>query len=146
MYIPQISTFIENSTGRLEEFTKLLSENGIDLQAITVADTTDFGMVRVVVDQPDFAIKTLRDAGYTTAVTDVLAVAVEDSPGGLTEALAVLRGKAISVEYLYSLVRRIGESAVIILRVSDPENAVYALQDAGITLIGSRKLSKNPQQ
>jgi len=135
MYIRQISVFIENRKGRLAEFCRLLGDNGIDMIAITIADTTSFGILRAIVNDTDKAVKVLRDANYAVTITEVLAVAIDDKPGGLAVALEKLRDAGISVEYLYSFVRHIGDKCAILFRVDDPALAVKVFSESGIRLL-----------
>ncbi len=135
MYIKQISVFIENRHGRLTEFTNLLGENNIDLIALSIADTTNFGILRAIVSDNDKALSVIRAQGYTANLTEVLAVAVPDVPGGLSGVLALLRDNDISIEYLYSFVRRVGNDAIIIFRVDQPEKAGCVLKGNGIKLL-----------
>ena len=119
MFIKQITLFIENRPGRLCECTDLLAKHQIDLAAISLADTTDFGILRVITDDYERALEILRSNGYTANVTEVLAIAVPDSPGGLSGALDILCKKDISIAYLYSLVHRIDDRAIIVLRTNN---------------------------
>lgn len=135
MFIKQISVFLENRKGRMVEFTSLLGQNNIDLVALSIADSTNFGILRAIVDDNDKAVEVLRDGGFTANLTDVLAVAVPDTPGGLSEALATLDGGGISIEYLYSFVRRMGNNAVIIFKVDKPEEAGRLLLESGVHLL-----------
>jgi hypothetical protein len=135
MYIKQISVFIENRHGRLTEFTSLLGKNGIDLIALSIADTTNFGILRAIVSDNEKALSVIRAQGYTANLTEVLAVAVPDVPGGLSGVLALLRDNDISIEYLYSFVRRVGNDAIIIFRVDQPEKAGCVLKENGIKLL-----------
>lgn len=141
MFIKQISVFIENRHGRLEEFTTLLGENGIDLIALSIADTTNFGILRAIVADNERALGLVRDHGYTANLTEVLAVAVPDSPGGLAGVLAMLRDGSISIEYLYSFVRRVGKDAIIIFRVDQPEKAAALLQEKGVRLLSQEEIA-----
>lgn len=135
MAIKQISVFLENRQGALEEFTALLGENGIDLIALSIADTTDFGILRAIVNDNDKTMAALRAHGYTANLTDVLAVAVPDTPGGLSGVLRLLRECGISIEYLYSFVRRIDHDAIIIFRVDKPEEAAELLRGKGVRML-----------
>ncbi|MCE5342523.1 MAG: hypothetical protein LLF96_02905 [Eubacteriales bacterium] len=135
MYVKQISVFIENTPGRLADFTKVLEDAGIDLVSLSIADTTNFGILRGIVADPEKARETLAQHGYTVKVTDVLAVCVPDRPGGLAGILEKLAEKNIALEYLYSFVRKAGDHALIIVRVDQPEEAVRVLTDAGIKLL-----------
>lgn len=141
MFIKQISVFIENRHGRLEEFTTLLGENGIDLIALSIADTTNFGILRAIVADNERALGLVRDHGYTANLTEVLAVAVPDSPGGLAGLLTMLRDGSISIEYLYSFVRRVGKDAIIIFRVDQPEKAAALLQEKGVRLLSQEEIA-----
>lgn len=140
MFIKQISVFLENRQGALEEFCRLLSDNGVDLTALSIADTTDFGILRAIVSDSEKTLALVKGAGYTASLTEVLAAAVPDSPGGLGAALAALRG--VSVEYLYSLVRRVDHRAIIVFKVDDPAAAAAALGGAGIRLLEQREIEK----
>lgn len=142
MYIKQISVFIENRKGRLAEFCRLLGDNGIDMIAITIADTTSFGILRAIVNDVDKAVAVLRAANYAVTITEVLAVSICDQPGGLAVALELLRDAGISVEYLYSFVRHIGNDCAILFRVDQPEAAVEVFQKNNIRLLTPVELEK----
>ncbi len=135
MYVKQISVFIENTSGKLANFARLLGENGIDMMSLSVADTTNFGILRCIVADYEKAAELLRQNGYTVRVTDVLAVPVQDAPGGLAKILESLSQNEIAVEYLYSFVRRSGNSALIIFRVDDGDKAVQVLKQAGVKML-----------
>jgi hypothetical protein len=135
MFVKQISVFIENTPGRLSDFTRVLAEYSIDLVSLSIADTTHFGILRGIVTDPDGAAKVLIERGYSVKVTDVLAVFVPDHPGGLNEILARLAESDIALEYLYSFVRQSGDHALIILRVDKPAEAVAVLTEAGVRLL-----------
>ena len=135
MFVKQITLFIENRPGRLSMFTSLLQTHGIDLAAISLADTTDFGILRVIVDDYEKALQILQSNGYTANATDVLAIAVPDSPGGLASVMEYLREKDISIAYLYSLVRRVDNCAIIIVRVDKPELAVELFKEKNVRLL-----------
>ena len=138
--VKQISVFIENKKGRLAELAGLLSENGIDLKALSIADTTNFGILRCIVNDPELAIKVIRDAGFTANVTEVLAVQVPDVPGGLSTILDHLAEADISVEYLYSFVRTHGESALILFRVEDPHKAKDLLLSRNVPILSAQQV------
>lgn len=140
MFIKQVSVFIENKNGRLDKFTSLLGNNNIDLLALSVADTTNFGMIRAIVDDYENTVNILREHGYTVNLTDVLAVTVSDSPGGLSNVLKLLRNADISIEYLYSFVRRVGNDAVIIFRVDKPEEASKMFLENNIKLLNQNEI------
>lgn len=135
MSIKQVSIFLENRQGSLEEITTLLGDGGIDLIALSMADTTDFGILRAIVDDNEKALDLAKKKGFTASLTDVLAVSVSDSPGGLAKALQVLRQGGVFIEYLYSLVRRVNHNAIIIFRVDKPADAEKLLLEQGFLLL-----------
>jgi hypothetical protein len=141
MFVKQISVFIENRQGMLAEFTQKLGEAGLDLIALSIADTTNFGILRAIVADTERAFTVIREAGYAASLTDVLAVAVPDRPGGLSEVLTALHGAQISVEYLYSFVRNVQENAVIIFRVDEPERAMEVLRVKGVRLLSQEEVA-----
>ncbi len=138
--VKQLSVFIENSKGRLAHVTGVLGEAGVDLHSLSIADTTNFGILRAIVDDHDKALKVLKENGYTVNITELLAVAVSDIPGGLAKALEVLNEKDVAVEYLYSFVRKPSESALILFKVDDPKKAVAALEGSGLKLLAQNEL------
>lgn len=135
MYVKQISVFIENTPGRLADFTKLLGDHHIDLVSLSIADTTHFGILRGIVADYERAEKIIGEAGYTVRLTDVLAASVPDEPGGLAKVLGMLSQNGISIEYLYSFVRNAGKNALIIFRVEDLDRAAQVLKDQGVRLL-----------
>lgn len=140
MYVKQISVFVENTPGRLAHFTRLLGENHIDLVSLSVADTTNFGILRGIVADYERAAKLLGDNGYTVKLTDVLAVSVPDRPGGLADVLDALAKERVSVEYLYSFVRSLDGHALIILRVDKLERAQQVLEKEGVKLLSQEEI------
>lgn len=141
MPVKQISVFIENRKGSLGEFCKLLGDAGVDLIALSLADTTDFGIVRAMVNDNDKVLKLVKEGGYTANLTDVVAVAVDDTPGGLAQALQVLTEGDISIEYLYSFVRRVEHHAVIIFRVGDVSAAEKLLAEKGVRTLNQNEVT-----
>ena len=135
MFVKQVSIFLENTKGSLKKVTALLRDNGIDLIALSIADTRDFGILRTIVSDTDRAVEIIREAGYAAKLTDVLAVAVPDRPGGLNDVLELLDEAGIAIEYLYSFVRTSGDHALIIFRVEELERASGVLEGAGIKLL-----------
>ncbi len=119
MRIKQISIFLENVSGRLAEVTRTLANAGINLRALTIADTADFGILRIVADQPELALKALADGGFTAKETEVLAVEVDDRPGGLAHAMEIFRRNRVNIEYLYVSLEKTREKAVVIFKVED---------------------------
>lgn len=137
MTIYQISVFIENKPGRLTEIVKALATNGIDIRALSVADTTDFGILRLIVSDPEAAIKVLKAEGVTVSKTKVIGVSFDDKTGALASVLEILSGAGIAVEYAYAFMTHTTQNSSVILRVEDNEKAIKVLTDAGVTLIDS---------
>jgi len=140
MFVKQISVFLENRSGSLADFTRQLGEHGIDLMSLSIADTTDFGILRCIVADDEKAKALLAEAGYSIKITDVLAVSVTDHPGALADVLSLLSANAIGLEYLYSFFRNHGDHALIIIRVDKPEEAVKVLEHAGVTMLSQKDL------
>jgi hypothetical protein len=140
MLIKQISVFVENKKGRLYKLTEALAKEGIDLKAMTIADTMDFGIMRCIVQDPDETLKIIRANHFTATITEVLAVEVADAPGGLSHVLKILSDADISVEYLYSFVRKHKTNALIIFRVENPGEADKALSAAGVNVLSGDEL------
>lgn len=142
MYIKQISVFVENTTGRLSEFTKVLADNKLDMKALCIADTTDFGILRCIVDDPEKASEVLKKGGFTASITEVLAVELPDLPGGLHNILEILNNHDIDVEYVYSIIRSRENHAVVIIKVADPKKAGETLESANVKLYCLKDLVK----
>ena len=132
MKVEQISVFLENKAGRLAEVTRVLGEAGINIRALSLADTTDFGILRLIVDQYDKAREILKDKGFTVGKTEVVAVEVPDRPGGLGLVLQILAAAGVNVEYMHAFVQHSGKNAVIIFRFDNLEQAIDLLQKQGI--------------
>ena len=124
MKVQQISVFIENKSGRLAEVTRLLGEHQVSLRALSLADTSDFGILRLLVDNTDKALVALKEGGFTVSKTEVVAVEVPDQAGGLSKILEVLDDAQINVEYMYAFAERHADNAVIIFRFDDIDNAI----------------------
>ncbi len=135
MFIKQISVFLENETGRLSDYTRVLAENKIDMKAVCIADTVDFGILRCIVDDPDAAVKVLNESGFTASITTVLAISFDDVPGGLHSVLEKLSEAHIGVDYIYSLIRSETGKATLIFKVGDPEKAGKLLRENGISVL-----------
>ena len=135
MEVAQISIFLENRTGGLADVFEVLSRSEIDVKALSLADMSDFGILRLVVDDPERTRRILKEAGFTVDKTRVVAVEVPDRPGGLLETLLALRRNGINVEYMYSVARRSGDRAVIIFRIDEIGRALDALRAAGIAVL-----------
>lgn len=135
MPMKQISVFVENKAGRLSDITHVLEKAEIDIRALSVADTTNYGILRLIVSDPDKAENALREAGMTVTITTVLGIGIPDVPGGLSKAIRVLADEDISVEYAYAFITpRVG-TAYVIIRVEDNEKAAQVLKAKGIALI-----------
>ena len=141
MTMKQISVFVENRPGRLCEITAILKNACIDIRALTIADTTDFGILRLIVDEPDAALKALKDAKLTVSITNVIGVCLRDEPGGLNAALEVLHAAGVSVEYCYAFISHSSDAAHVILRVDRTPEAIEALSAAGFTFLNQSGLS-----
>ena len=142
MFIDQISVFMENKKGRLSSLTRILADNGIDLVALSIADTADYGILRAIVNDTPGAEKALRAAGFMVSTTRVLGVVVPDTPGGLSDVLEIFSRGDVSVEYLYSFVRHQGKNALIMFKVTPVEKAVELLEKAGIELVTQEQVKK----
>ncbi len=136
MSVAQISVFLENKAGRLADVTRTLGENGIDINALSIADTTHFGILRLIVNQPERAVTVLKGAGFTVNSSPVLAIAIDDEPGSLSKALDALNENHIGIDYIYAFVGRTQNKALVILRVEDSlEDAGAVLTKAGIQVL-----------
>lgn len=140
MQVEQISVFLENKTGRLSEVTGILSKAGVNIRALALADTSDFGVLRLIVDTKERAVQALKDHGFTVRKTEVVAAEVEDRPGGLHRILDILNGKNVNVEYMYAYVRQSGKNAVMIFRFDHIDSAIELLQANGVKVIDSATL------
>jgi hypothetical protein len=140
MQVEQISVFLENKTGRLSEVTAILSEANINIRALALADTSDFGVLRLIVDDTEKARRTLKNNGFTVGKTSVVAVEVADRPGGLHDILTMLHGADINVEYMYAFVQSSGNNAVMIFRIEKQDEAVQLLTSNGVTVIDGNRL------
>jgi hypothetical protein len=135
MLIEQLSVFLQNEKGRLAQMCRLIGDAGLDMHALVVADTAEYGVARVICDRPRSARKALEAAGFAVSLTRVIAVEVPDRPGALAEVLERLGDEDINVEYLYCFPRANATEAVDIVRVGDPDAAVGCLTSAGFTMV-----------
>ena len=135
MKVEQISIFLENKPGGLAEVTKILKDAQINIRALSLADTTDFGILRLIVSDVEKAKESLKASGITVGRTVVVAVEVPDTPGGLNSILELLNQEGVNVEYMYAFVERSGENAVIIFRFDNPDRAIELLTKAGFTVL-----------
>jgi len=135
MRVEQIAVFLENKSGRLAEITAVLAENNINIRALSVADTADFGILRLIVDNVEAAKKVLKENGCTVGKTNVIAVEVPDRVGGLASVLKTIETAGLNVEYMYAFVNKSGENAVLIFRFDDIDAAIAALQKDSFTIL-----------
>jgi len=142
MLVKQISVFLENKSGRLAEVTKILGSNNIDISALSIADTTDFGILRLIVNNPEEAEAILKQNGLTVSCTSVIAIAVNDAPGGLAAALEVFQREQIGIEYMYAFVGKSDNEALVILRVEDADKAIKVLGKSNIKVLPSDTVYK----
>ena len=140
MKITQISVFLENRKGRLYEVCSLLGGNEINIRALTVAETESFGVLRIVVDKSDAAIKILRDNGLVANFTDVVAVEVGDRPGGLASVLKIFSENDVNVEYMYGFVEKFSDKALLVFRFEDPDLAQEILAKHSISIVTAKEI------
>ncbi len=140
MSVKQISVFLENTKGSLSRLTRLLSKNDVDLIAMSIADTEQYGIMRCIVNDTERGSRLMKEAGYVARQTDVLAVSVPDRPGGLSEVLTLINAADLSVEYLYSAVRTHGENALLIFRLNDNEKGERVLREGEVTLLSQEEV------
>jgi hypothetical protein len=135
MKIHQLSLFLENQPGQIVEPCRLLARAGIDIRTLTLADTQQFGILRLIVSDWQAGAKALREAGYVINLTEVVAVEVPDRPGGLAGLLELLEGSGVNIEYMYAFTFGRADRAVLIFRFDDPDRAIESLKGAGINVL-----------
>lgn len=140
MKVKQISVFLENKSGRLAKVTKVLGDNNINIRALSIADTTDFGILRLIVNNPEKAWQVLKAEEFTVSETEIIAVQVPDHPGGLAGILQILEDSKINIEYMYAFVGKSGADAVVVFRVEDIDRAITLLQQKGIRLLSGKEV------
>ena len=140
MTVHQISVFLENRAGQLAEITKILADSGIDMRAISIAETADYGVLRLIVDQPQKTTTILLEHGFILSMTPVTVVSVPDQPGGLAPVLQLVAQGNIDIEYMYSLFTHTDGKAYMVFRVSDDEKFTALLAQNGIAAVTSREL------
>ena len=136
MGIKQISVFLENTTGRLCEVTRTLAKAGVNLRAISIADTADFGILRLIVDKTAEAVDSLAAAGFTARLTDVAAVEIEDKPGSLAALMELFQRSGINIEYLYASLEGNHGKAVVIFKLEDNEKGFAIIEKSGLAMAG----------
>ena len=142
MSLKQLTIFVENKQGTLVAITDTLAKHNVNIRALSIADTQDFGILRLIVNDNDTAIKTLGEEGYLIKTTDVVGVKIGDAPGKLSTALNVLDENNINMEYLYAFMSRTEKHAYVVLRVADNATAESALEKAGFHLITDADVAK----
>ncbi len=142
MAIKQLTVYVQNKKGSMAALTDVLAKNGVNIRALSIAETEDFGLLRIIVNDEAAATKILEDNGYLIKAIDVVGVKIGDKPGALTAALNVLDGADINVEYLYAFMARTEKHAYVVLRVEDNEKAEAALEGAGLHLITNADIRK----
>jgi hypothetical protein len=140
MEVKQISLFLENRKGRLWEAMDVLAKAKINIRALSIADTSDFGILRFIVPDPEKAKKVLAKSSFTFKESDVIAVGVSDQPGGLAGILKILTDADINVEYMYAFVEKSGKKAVVVLRTDSISKGKKALKKAGVTVLSPREV------
>ncbi|MCX8031129.1 MAG: ACT domain-containing protein [Thermodesulfovibrionales bacterium] len=142
MKIKQISVFLENKRGRLLEATEALAKSGINIRALSIADTSEFGILRLIVADSEQAKHILEKNNFAVRENDVLAVAIPDVPGGLASVLKILNDKGLNVEYIYAFVQRSGEKAIVVLKVENLDLGIEALVERGVVLLTSKDIEQ----
>ena len=140
MAVNQVSVFLENKVGRLAEVTRILGEKGVNIRALSIADTTEFGILRMILTRPDEVRGMLEEAGFTVSETEVIVVEVPDEPGGLAKVLSSLREARINMEYLYAFVAPQGKNALVVMKVEKIEEARELLEEKKVKILTSREI------
>ena len=140
MKIKQISVFLENRKGRLSDICSMLGAAGVNIRALTIAETETFGVLRMVVDKPAAAMEVFRTHSVTANQTEVVAVEVPDTPGGLAKVLNILTDNDLNVEYMYGFVEKFTENALLVFRFDDPEKAHQTLKANGVNIVGEHDI------
>ncbi|MDR2397131.1 MAG: amino acid-binding protein [Spirochaetaceae bacterium] len=135
MGIKQISVFLENTTGRLGEVTKTLAQGQINIRAISIADTADFGILRLIVNDYEGAVKALNSAGFTTRLSDVAAVEIDDSPGSLAKVMELFQNIRVNIEYLYASLEGKAGKAVVIFKLEDHRRGLEVIKQNGLSMV-----------
>lgn len=135
MRVRQLSVFVENKSGRLAKVVRSLAQGGVNIRAMSLADTADFGILRLIVDNSDAGLSVLKEAGFAVTVTSVVAAVMPDTPGSLATVLDALDAKGINIEYMYAFVGKTAGQAVVVLRVETVDEAAAALQASGIDVL-----------
>ena len=134
MIVKQVSIFVENETGRLAALMQILEDNGVDLNAATIAETGEYGILRCIVQNPEETVEILKKNNFLASITNVIAVTIDNRPGGLNAVLKILAAAGIAVKYIYSTIQSRSGDAVIMMNVEDPEKAARLLTSKGVKL------------
>ena len=140
MRVEQIAIFLENKSGRLAEITSILADKGINIRALSVADTADFGILRLIVDKVEEAKTVLKDNGFTVGKTMVIAVQVPDRAGGLASVLKIIDAADLNVEYMYAFVNKRNDDAILIFRFDNVDKAIGVLQENNVTIMTGEQI------
>ena len=142
MNIKQISIFLENKKGRLADVTELMAAEKINIRALSLADTAEFGILRLIVDDPDKCITALKAKSFVAQETEVIAVEVEDAPGGLNKIMGIFDKENLNIEYMYAVVEKKADNALVIFRIDDCKRAVEVLQKNNISVVSNEIIKK----
>ena len=137
MLVKQISVFVQHERGRLSKITRLMAENGIDIRSISISDTVDFGILRLIVNDPEKCEQILRENGFTVSITNVVAVGIADEPGSLANVFSIADENGINIEYVYAFISHATQEACIIMRVAEGERAAKALIAHGVKVLSA---------
>lgn len=140
MIIKQISVFVENKPGKLVQVTRAIGDAGVDIRALSIADTSDFGILRLIVNDPDKAVEALRAAEMTVSLTDVIAVGIEDKPGAFAKVVQLLSDEGVNIEYMYAFLGREQRHAFVIMRTENADEAVKVLRAKNIRLLSGEEI------
>lgn len=140
MLIKQLSVFIENKPGRLASVIETLGKNNIDISALSLADTSEYGILRLIVNKPDLAANVLKEIGVIVKITDVLAAVMDDTPGGLSKILDVFLKSGVNVDYMYAFVGSVTNKALMVVKVTDTKAALSALEAVGISTVEAKDI------
>lgn len=140
MKVDQIAIFLENKSGRLAEITSILAEKGINIRAMSLADTADFGILRLIVNDTESARNILKDNGFTVGTTEVVVVEVADKPGGLASVLQTIKEGGLNIEYMYAFTQKSGETGLIIFRFDELDAAIDILVKSGVRLLSGEEV------
>lgn len=140
MFIKQVSVFVENESGNMADVLSVLGNNNIDISALSIADKTDFGILRLIVSDPEKAVSILKAEGMIVKLTDVIAIGIEDKSGSLARALDVLKGDGIAIEYLYAFIGKSTYGALVVIRADKPKEAIDTLKANNIPLVEAKEI------